>query len=101
MSLEDDWARDCVNLIAGKFEQREDAEQELSARGLCDEDAAYILDMIDMAYSRSFMHNVIGLRMNNMTSNVDDDPVFKAALAHFQREMPSMIAGGKPWWKFW
>jgi hypothetical protein len=63
--------------------------------------------MIDMAYSRSLMLSGIGLPMRNMSSNVDRDPVFKAALAHFQREMRSANPAGvrdrasKPWWKFW
>lgn len=107
MALEDDRAREWVNLIAGKFDRREDAARELSLHGLCEQDAAYILDMIDMAYSRSVMHNAIGLPMKNMRSNVDGDPVFRAALAHFQRAMKSASSEAgrdgatKPWWRFW
>ena len=103
MALEDDRAREWVELIAGRFDRREDAERELSAHGLDEQEAAYVLGMIDMAYSRSVMHNAIGLRLKNMRSNVDDDPLFKAALAHFQREMKSRAGTppSRPWWKFW
>lgn len=66
--------------------------------------------MIDMAYARSFVDSV-GLPLEKVQSNVDDDPVFKAALRRFmalnEARRPSTpatkVSAGrsKPWWKFW
>lgn len=112
-------AKALVDMIAGKFATRADAERELLSHGFCADDTEYILDTIDMACSRATMHG-IGLPLANMSSNVDDDPIFKAALAHFLRgpermrsetgskplpmepeSAESVPLRKKPWWKFW
>lgn len=90
-------AQHLVAEVAGRFEQREDAFDALLARGLCEHTAGYVLDMIDMAHSRA-VTNFIGVPLRNMSSNVDDDPVFRAALDHFLARIPR---SPRPWWKFW
>jgi hypothetical protein len=115
MTEEEESAQAWVDFVAGKFATREEAERALSEQGLCEDDSTYILDMIDMAYSRAVMSSVIGVPMKNMTSNVDRDPVFLAALTYFQRALMKVAplptpaeaapaeerAPSKPWWKFW
>ena len=39
-------------MLTGNFENREAAHAGLLTHGFCDDDAEYILDMIDMANSR-------------------------------------------------
>jgi hypothetical protein len=101
MTTPDERAEAWVQAIAGKFDRREDAESALAAHGLCEADRSYILDMIDMAHSRATTH-AIGLRLSNMSSNVDRDPIFRAALRHFLTELRAAgLVPSKPWWKFW
>jgi hypothetical protein len=99
----DERAEAWVQAIAGQYDRREDAENALAAQGVCALDTAYILDMIDMAYSRAVTH-AIGIPLANMSSNVDNDPIFKAALRHFLAEMraagqlSTAPPAAKPWW---
>lgn len=58
---------------------RDEWLQKLLSMGICEEDSNYILDMIELAYSRAYMAKM-GMSLADMSSNVDDDKFFRAAL---------------------
>jgi hypothetical protein len=66
---------------------REEGQRKLLSMGFCEEDSEYVLDMIEMANGRASMA-YIGVPLKNMSSNVDDDPYFRAALKINLDRMP-------------
>ena len=87
---DNDDARPLVESLINDFSggaSRRDAQEKLSLIGFCEEDSDYILDMIEMAYSRAATAS-LGVPLKNMRSNVDDDQFFKAALKIYLDKMP-------------
>lgn len=79
-------AESLINDFSGGA-SREDGQRKLLSMGFCEEDSEYVLDMIEMAYGRASMA-YIGVPLKNMSSNVDGDPYFRAALKIYLDRMP-------------
>lgn len=87
---EEDDARRIAELVINDLSDgasREDELQKLMGMGLCQEQSDAILDMVEMAHGRATML-YMGIPQGNMSSNVDDDPYFRAAVKIFTKRMP-------------
>ena len=89
-SEDEDSAKALVESLIDDFgggASREDGQRKLLSMGFGEDDSEYVLDMIEMAYGRASMA-YIGVPLKNMSSNVDGDPYFRAALKIYLDRVP-------------